>query len=63
MKYYTIKCRHCKEDVDVCFHEEHDIVFVNCYHCKASLSIERKTDFQVLLLGKPGLEEEDNDRP
>ncbi len=62
MREHTIKCPHCKNPVDVCFHKEHDdFVFVNCYHCKASLSVERKTELRVLLLGKPGLKEQNDE--
>lgn len=57
MEEYRATCLNCKKEIDVHFKKHQRFVFLNCYHCKASLSVCRKTSLEILLLGKPGLKE------
>jgi len=56
MRSHTITCPHCKKKIEALFYEHSDHATLDCFHCRASLSVLRRTELEVLLLGKPGLD-------
>ena len=59
---YDVECPHCKRKTEVYFsNERNDHKSFFCLYCLASLMAKRVTKIEVLLLGKPGLKEDDNE--